>query len=128
MGLQRTQDVVSAVDRGVVIVPMSFSINGGAATNLKGDLLASVTYTAAGNYTVNLSDVGFDIISAIPGLNASSASGGSKVESGVLSSKAIVFRLYNSANTLADPASANDRLSLVLYLKKTAVTKGGGPL
>lgn len=130
MGLQRTQDVVSAVDRGVVVVPMSFSVTGGAATNLKGDLLASVTYTSAGVYTVNLTDSAYDILCAIPGLSANASSGGARVETGTISltNKTVPVRYINSAGSAADPAAASDRINLVLYLKKTAVTKGGGPL
>lgn len=120
--------LLGALDPGVVVLGISFGPNGSSAidqTTIRGRGVASVERSAAGVFTVTLSDVYTAVLSATATLQLANSDDKFVSNLGTidLSAKTIVIRVYDvSGATFADVAAdANNRINLTLVLKNSSV-------
>jgi hypothetical protein len=74
MPINRRRKVVEGVDQNLLLIPVSFTINGTTTPDgLEGSLLESVAYTAAGKFTCTLRDSPYQVLNAIPSMGVVTA-------------------------------------------------------
>jgi hypothetical protein len=120
--------LLGALDPGVVVLGISFGPNGSSAidqTTIRGRGVASVARSAAGVFTVTLSDVYTAVLSATATLQLANSDDKFVSNLGTidLSAKTIVIRVYDvSGAAFSDVAAdANNRINLTLVLKNSSV-------
>lgn len=109
----------------VVVAGCSFTCNGSSAissSGYRGDILSSATRDSQGVYTVTLRDMGYEILSIQATPQCASAVK-AYLEVGTPSTTALTMVVRCFVNNSATDMAADDRIHLLLVLRKTGVAR-----
>lgn len=120
------QQFTSSLDRNVVILDGSATLNGAAApTNLTGKGLSSLVHTSTGVYTLTLSDRYYALLSAqMDYTNVTGIAGLAGVSYGVTSNvnnatPTVTFTFVNSTTGAVADAPSGLGITFIILLKNT---------
>lgn len=129
-GLPRLMPAATGYDLGeVVVCPCSWGVNGTsdpATSSIKGDIISTVTYSAAGEYTVTLRNIGYTILAAHPTVQLTADNVDLYAQLGDVNTSELTvkIKLKTGATNTAPPASnANSRIHLTLFMARNSVAR-----
>ena len=123
--LNRTLAPLEAVDRGVVLVTLTFKPNGASApatSSFKGALLSTVTHSATGVWAVTLTDGAYALLGAYAAAEcgATSTTLSACTKNVDVNAKTLTVHLL-SGGSLSD-GNTDDKIHVLLAVQKTSTT------